>query len=152
MGMPIKNIIAGVVLALLGLVYGWLATRLPDRGALHVPGPAFFPDLIASIMVVLSLVLVAKGTRDLLRGDEPVGRPALSLKGVAVLAVIALYIYLLPTLGYLFAGVPFFAALMWLSGTRKWIPLIVGSIVIPAALFYLFRDGFQILLPHASWM
>ena len=41
--------------------------------------------------------------------------------------------------------VPFFAALMWLSGTRKWIPLIVGSIVIPAALFYLFRDGFQIL-------
>jgi hypothetical protein len=66
--------------------------------------------------------------------------------------VIAAYIFLLPYVGFLLGGIPFFAIIMLLSGTRRKTTIAIAAVAIPVILFYLFRVGFKILLPHASWM
>jgi hypothetical protein len=152
MTMPVKNIIAAIVFALIGIGYGVLASELPTRDAINVPGPAFFPNLIAGFIVFLSVALLYKGISGLREGNGRGNGLVFPGKGVVLVVWIALFIFLLPYLGFLFAGVPFFAGLMLLCEPGSKVRLVVASVAIPAFLFYLFRDGFQILLPHASWM
>jgi len=67
-----------------------------------------------------------------------------------VLAVGGFIIYLaaLPYAGFIVASVLFYAALMYLYGSRNWLMIGASSIIIPVALFVLFRYGFQIILPR----
>mgnify|MGYP003572127694 FL=1 len=67
MSMSLKNVIAALVLLIVGLVYGFLGTQLPERSVPNVPGPAFFPGLVAIIIVVLALALLVKGLTGLRR-------------------------------------------------------------------------------------
>ncbi|MCB1760749.1 MAG: tripartite tricarboxylate transporter TctB family protein [Gammaproteobacteria bacterium] len=152
MSMPFKNIVAGIVLLLFGIAYGWFASDLPDRGAINVPGPPFFPQLIAAMIVCLAAVLISQGAVECRKSGFQSIRLAIPVKAIAVLALIAVFIALLPIVGFLFGGIPFFAMLMYLSGANRWGLIALGSVAIPVVLFYLFRDGFHILLPHASWM
>ncbi len=61
-----------------------------------------------------------------------------------------LFLGLLPYLGFLLGGIPFFAALMVISGERRPLWIAFFSIVIPVTLFFLFREGFLILLPQGE--
>ncbi len=40
--MALRNIVAAVALLALGIVYGYLAMRLPERDLPNIPGPSFF--------------------------------------------------------------------------------------------------------------
>ena len=152
MTMSVKNIIAAIILGLIAIGYGLLASELPDRPAINVPGPSFFPQLIAGFIVVLSVALLYKGIVGL-REEGAVSREIV-FPGKSVLLVgwIAAFIFSLPYVGFLFSGIVFFAGMMLMCGPGSRLQLLSASVVIPTVLFYLFRDGFQILLPHAPWM
>ena len=64
------------------------------------------------------------------------------------LAWFAIYLAVLPTIGFLLATIPFFAGLMVLYGGARAIWLAVASVAVPVFLYFAFRDGFQILLPR----
>ncbi len=152
MTMPVKNIIAAIILALIGAGYGLLASELPDRPAINVPGPAFFPELIAVFIVILSLALLYKGIMGLREEGQHFTGITFPGKGFLMIALIAAFILALPYVGFLFAGIPFFAGMMLLCGPKSKLQLLGASVAIPTVLFYLFREGFHILLPHAPWM
>ena len=61
--MALRNIVAAAVLLMLGAAYGYLAMQLPERGLPNIPGPSFFPYLIAILLLGLSLGLLAQGIR-----------------------------------------------------------------------------------------
>jgi len=150
--MPVKNIIAAIVFAVIGIGYGSLASGLPDRAGIGVPGPAFFPQLIAGLIVFLSMALAYKGISGLKDLDQQRNDTVFPAKAICLISWFVAFIYSLPYLGFLFAGVPFFAGLMMMCQSRRWLQLTAGAATIPIVLFYLFRDGFHILLPHAQWM
>ncbi|GAB6054357.1 hypothetical protein JCM17960_31770 [Magnetospira thiophila] len=152
MTMPVKNIIAGLLFAMLGIGYGLLASGLPARSGMAVPGPAFFPDLIAIFMVLLATALFFKGLTELRTSREVTPGIVFPLQGTLLIIWVALFIFALPYLGFLFAGIPFFAGLMLMCENRRWLRLLLWSVAVPTVLFYLFRDGFGIVLPHAQWM
>ena len=152
MTMPVKNIIAAIILAMIGIGYGLLASELPERPSINVPGPSFFPKLISGFIVILSIALLYKGIVGI-REDGTINKDlSFPGKGALLVAWIAAFIFALPHVGFLIAGIPFFAGMMLLCGPGSKLQLLGASVAIPTILFYLFRDGFQILLPHAPWM
>ncbi len=146
-----RDAIAGAILFVIGVTYGLLTVDLPNRSLPNTPGPAFFPRLITVGLIVLSMALLVQsvvrggGDSQYVRSDRSASKSLLAL------TLFLVYLILLPYAGFLAASVPFFAALMWLYGKRNLLVLALASIVIPVGLFYIFRLGFQILLPTGVW-
>ena len=142
-----KNVIAALALLALASWYGVLTADLPERTIPNTPGPSFFPWIITVSLAVLSAALLVRGARSARRGEALVqgGKPArLALAG---LAWFALYLAVLPSVGFPLASVPFFAGLMWLYGERRPLWIAAASLALPVILYLVFRDMFQILLP-----
>lgn len=152
MSMSLKNVIGAILLLIVGLIYGYLSTQLPERAVPNVPGPAFFPGLVAILIVLLAIALLVKGLIGL--KHEPAMPDGFS---VPVWPLLMLgwwigFVIVLPYAGFLLAGIPFFAGLMIMCEQRRWGIILAGSASIPVILFYLFRNGLNILLPIGEWM
>ena len=149
-----KNIVAGLFLTVLGLAYGYLTTGLPERSLPNMPGPSFFPWIITFCLLVLSVSLLVQGLR--MAPDDPIPKPGLekpdgdSAPAFMFFGVFAVYLALLPFLGFLLASIPFFAVLMALYGETRKLWIISLSLGFPIFLFLLFRDVFNIPLPRGS--
>jgi putative tricarboxylic transport membrane protein len=148
MSMAWRNIVAGSGMLAFSAWYAWLAIGLPERSLPNTPGPSFFPLVVISLVAVLSAALVIKGAVAL-RGDRhrPRRRAEPHLPALTI-AVFFVYLAALPFAGFIVASIPFFAALMFLYGSRKPPLICVASTAIPLALFLIFRYGFQIVLPY----
>jgi len=153
-----RNIIAGVVLIIISLTFGYLTSQLPHRIVGGDPGIAFFPWLITLSVLILSIAMTVQGWLSIRQGEgadpsAPHDASPWRLPPTRVIAMIVLYIVfiaLLPYLGFLVASVPFFTILMFLYGGRHKVLLILAGPCIPIAIYYLFRHVFLIPLPQAT--
>ncbi len=152
MSMAHKNIAAATGLLAFTGWYGVLTATLPERSIMpNTPGPSFFPWLITAALCALSLALLYQGITRLKHQSsegtdwQEARTPALAL------ASIAIYLAALPYLGFIFASMFFFAVLMWLYGSRNPVMIVAGSVLGPVILYFLFRHGFNILLPRGLW-
>ncbi|MDH3230106.1 MAG: tripartite tricarboxylate transporter TctB family protein [Alphaproteobacteria bacterium] len=148
--MALRNIVAAATLLALGIAYGYLATQLPERSQSNLPGPAFFPYLIAVLLLALSLGLLVQGVRGYRRLPLDLGLPERA-SAILALLLFAAYLVALPRLGFLIASIPFAGGMMWLYGGRNPLFLVAGAAGLPLFLLLLFREVFGILLPHGSW-
>lgn len=149
MPMAWRNIVAGAVLLAFSAGYAWLANALPERSLPNTPGPSFFPLVVIALVAVLSAALLVQGIAALRARDESI-RPG-KVSPVAALAIAAFLVYLalLPVAGFVVAGIAFFAALMFLYGSRRPLHIALASTILPVVLFAVFRYGFQIGLPRS---
>lgn len=127
---PAAFVEAGLV-ALLGAGMLLDARGYPAPLIERVPGPAFFPGLVAFLLIACAAVLALRPPRGP-AGAGIDGGGALRLGG-AVLWV-AGFLAILPLAGHLLALPPLVCGLMWLSGERSpWIlsavPLAFGAFV-----------------------
>lgn len=81
-----------------------------------VPGPAFFPGLVAALLIACAAILAVRRQRQAAR-EETRGGGALRLLGATLW--IAGFLLALPLIGHLFALPPLVCGLMWLSGERS---------------------------------
>ena len=145
--MATRNIIAAIGLLIFSGLYGWATLYIPDRSIPNTPGPSFFPFVINATVAVLSVALLVKGIAGWWSGDggvlkqAPVRLPALTLGAFVI------YLAVLPWAGFLIASVFFFAALMLLYGSRAPVRIVLWSLILPAILYAVFTQIFQILLP-----
>ena len=142
-----KNITAALVLIAFGVFYGVLTAYLPDRSLPNTPGPAFFPWISTSLILVLSLWLLIRGLRQTSEETVPLD-PSLRRNTVFVLAAFVVYLAAMPLLGFVLAPAPFFAAMMVLFGERRPFWVACGAAGATALLYILFRHGFSVLLPQ----
>ncbi len=143
-----RNLISAAVLIAIGIGYFVLSVQLPTRNIENATGPSFFPLVAVTCFLILAAALLVQA----LRGRASLGAvPALPKIPRRIyiwsLAAAVLYLVALPTLGFIAANIPLFAALMVLYGEKRpaWVAAV--SIGISLTVFFLFREVFQIQLP-----
>lgn len=152
MSMPLKNVIFAIAVLMLGVVFEYLSSELPDRTIQGVPGPAFFPGLISGFVIILSVALLIKGLIGLKHEPAITRSFSIPYKASLILGLFLVFLVIFPYAGFLVAGIPFFAALMVLCEKNSPLRIILGSVLIPVFLYFLFREGFRILLPAGVWV
>jgi putative tricarboxylic transport membrane protein len=133
------------------MVYGFLTASLPNRSLPNTPGPAFFPWLITGVLIVLSAALLIRALLDADSDSRQSAADSSSKLRALTLVWIIVYLVALPYAGFLVASVPFFAGMMRFYGERNRTVILLATAIIPGGLGYVFRYGFQILLPTGVW-
>jgi len=141
---------------------GWLYSNLGNIPAnpLVPIGPAFYPRFLLLITILLSLILVVQALLVHRKETEPAGQAArASVKNyqptLLTFSVFALYVLLLPRLGYLLSTILFVAALRWFLGAAilRRLPgsllLGVGTSVVT---YFVFEKYLHVLLPRGTWL
>jgi putative tricarboxylic transport membrane protein len=143
-----RNLISAAVLIAFGIGYAVLAVQLPTRNIENATGPSFFPVVVVTCFLILAAALLIQAMRGTASLGSVPALPKISLGkyGIALSAAV-IYLVALPALGFIAANIPLFAALMLLYGEKRPVWVAAGSIGISLAVFFVFRDVFQIQLP-----
>ncbi len=113
------SLVEAGLLALVGVGVLLDARGYPAPLLEGVPGPAFFPGLVAALLIACAGVLALRPARAP-TGARDTGRGVLRLLGATLW--IAGFLLVLPLIGHLAALPPLVLGLMWLSGERSpWI-------------------------------
>jgi hypothetical protein len=143
-----KNIIAAIVLMAFALVYGGLTAFLPVRTLPNTPDPSFFPWIITVIIAALSFWLLVRGLKQVPTEPGSEEKPERRRLAAWALGAFAVYLALMPTLGFILATLPFFAIMMFLYGERRAVWIGVGTVSATFLMYVLFRHGFGVFLPR----
>jgi len=123
----------------------------------NVPvGPEFFPRYLSVFLFLLCLILLIKALLTKKENDTPA--PAINFfakseegKGLRRMAacalVLLLLIFLWSYLGFLIATPIAVFVLQYILGNRKWVPMVIYSIVAPVVIFLIFKFVLGIEMP-----
>ena len=142
-----RNLIAALVLLAFSGGYAYMTANLPDRGIENMTEPSFFPWIVTTLLLTLTSILLVQSLLPSQAAAAWALSAAAKSKVAQVLGLFAVYVAVLPSLGFLVASVPFFGGMMAVYGERRPLWLVLGSIGVSVGLFYLFRLGFTIYLP-----
>ena len=145
-----KDFVTSVVFLFLAVFTFISSERFTVRGANAFSlgfNPAFYPRLLALVLLIISVILLAQSIRGgALKAIKVRLNAQKAGKVIALLFLVVLYIIGIAYLGYIISTV-ICAALFVLifDGTKK--QAVLYSIGLTATLFIIFRLGFNILLP-----
>jgi len=108
-------------------------------------GPAFFPRLLAGALATLAIDLVARAVSG--RSDPAPPPPVRAATLAGVIGVTALYVLVLPRVGFLLGTPPLLGAVIWLMGLRDWRGLLGTAVGATLVLYFVFGRFLHVLLP-----
>jgi len=152
-----NNLGSGLVSIAFGGLFLYQTYQLELERVRNVGGgmsAAAYPRLLASLIIILSGILIVKAIFNSLRSGEekketPVDFKAL-VKSAIVFVALVVYILILKPVGYLIATPILLIVIMFLTGERKWYYIVPTSILIPVILFVIIYYAFHILLPEGA--
>lgn len=112
-------------------------------------GPVFFPRIILTIWLLLSLPLVfvvPPAVRESVLEHRKVW------PGVFFVLALTVYVGLLPGLGYLITTFVFGTVVQLVAGERKLLRSVFWSAVLTVASWACFELGLEIILPAGRWL
>ncbi|MDS0297928.1 tripartite tricarboxylate transporter TctB family protein [Halogeometricum sp. S1BR25-6] len=116
------------------------AAQFPSGGEV---GPGFFPIGISAGIILFALVeLVTESD-----GGLDVSDHDLRAAGV-VFALVLGYLLMMPLAGFLVGTILFLPVILYYSGVRSPATILLMSILLPVALFYIFSQFFLVPLPE----
>jgi hypothetical protein len=147
----------GLVTAVVGAAATWDARDLSMFGDHNVPGPGFFPKILAGLLIVLGLLLAGIAVRegseepaadDAVEGgrDEP-GAARRMLRPAGVLIVFGVIAPLVAIIGYIPAMVLLVLVILYGIERRRDFRSLLPAVLIPVATYVLFAHLFAIPLP-----
>ena len=113
-------------------------------------GSAFFPELVAGLLVCFSLALFIQTVMDRRESEVVEGPCSVFWVGIAAMAA---YLFIMPKFGFLettpvfLFGMGMYMAYMSGDGFTWWKKLTVSSLVTTGALYYLFAKLLNVPLP-----
>ena len=138
------SLVEAGLLALLGAGILFDAHGYPPALGQGSPGPAFFPRLLAVLLIGCAAGLAVRASRRRETSAQP-GGGAFRLAGAA--AWVAGFLLALPLLGYLLALPPLVAGLMWLFGERSPRTLVAVPVTFAGFVHLLFVVTLGVRLP-----
>jgi hypothetical protein len=145
----------GLVTAAVGAAATWDASDLSMFGDHDVPGPGFFPKILAGLLIVLGLLLAGIAVRETPEQpdgveadgeDSGVGRRRM-LRPVGVLIVFGVIAPLVAVIGYIPATVLLVLVVLYGIERRRDFRSLLAAVLIPVATYVLFAHLFAIPLP-----
>ena len=154
-----RDLIIGVVFILFSVAAFVYTFTFVNRVPTDV-GPAYFPRIVTSLLGLLGLfkIIAAFRTSDdgLERApssDEKGGSAQNNSRaGILTIILLALYVFLLRPVGF----IPCTMVYLFMQSTifnseKETLPLRIGiSVVLPFALYFLFVEGFSLMLPSGT--
>lgn len=152
--------IAGLVCLGLSIILLVLTRGLPQSALVPI-GPDFYPRIVLGIMAVLSVMLIAADVLSRWRSRGAVTAPAAAAEErnyrlvTVTFAVFAVYVLLLPFLGFRIATFLFVAALQAVlekpQGWRRWTVVITAAAATVIVTYLAFEVYLSVLLPRGRW-
>jgi hypothetical protein len=137
------GLLAAGALALTGVIFAWQASLL-DLGQIGLPGPGFFPLVLAGLLVVFTVAIAIEGQLAPFK-DEPLefGHAQVLITFAALLAVPPLF----ELLGaYITLGLMSAVLLVFIARVSLWLA-VVSSAVGMTACWYVFGELLGVRLP-----
>jgi putative tricarboxylic transport membrane protein len=147
MPMASRDIVAAIGLLIFSGLYAWATFYIPDRTIPNTPGPSFFPFVIITLVAGLSVALLLKGIAERRTTGQMAITSSTARLPLLMLGAFGLFLAVLPWVGFLMASVAFFAVLMMLYGSRSPLKIVLWSLALPTALYVIFTEAFQVILP-----
>ena len=143
--MTLANRIIGIGLLLFS-IYVWLtANAFPPSNSIG-PGADFFPKVTATILGILSVLLVFK--KEEIAGDIFTLQRSNIPKFIGGFISLIIYVILVPTIGFFISTVLVSFVWMLLMGIRKWVVLVSVSILLSVVVVLLFEYVMNVPIPH----
>ena len=148
--MKINDVAGGALFLILAVTLALGAWNLPNPSE-QIFGPATFPLVVASLLVLCSVILMAGGLRSaghapLFARAEWTRQPRLAARFLLVLAAVLAYVTFVETIGFLptAAGILF---ILFLSGHVPAIRAALLSVCIALLVHTIFYVGLSVQLP-----
>jgi putative tricarboxylic transport membrane protein len=143
------DILVAAIILCLGLVVGWDAIRLGSGWGMEGPGAGFFPLLMAVLVIggcIIVMIQAVKGTSSV-KGSKPFV-PKGGLKPFFTVFIPACGMILLTeVVGLYIAAMIYLTGYIRLVGGYRWRTVLLVSIPIPLAFYWLFDKIFLIPMP-----
>jgi hypothetical protein len=152
---PRADFFTGIGILIFSAVMFAVAGRMSPPASFGL-GPGGYPMLVTGVLAALGIILAIQGWLQMRRAAQPekgsAGAKKLldlrELRGIAILALsFWLYIVLIKYLGYLITTPIFLFLFLLQYGDRKWLRMILVSVITTAASWVLFVYAFRIFLP-----
>ncbi|WP_319237883.1 tripartite tricarboxylate transporter TctB family protein [uncultured Propionivibrio sp.] len=142
------DIIGGLIGILIGLYAIWEGANMPEDVVMKI-GPSFFPTILASLLIIFSLVLIVNALRGKSKGE--VTPLKLSDKGVqrGLITLVAAIVFCisLDPIGFIPTAIVFLAVMMWVMGNRKPLLMIVVPPLITLSIWLIFEKVLNLSMP-----
>ena len=147
-----RDAVVGGILALLSVFLLW-ETREISHPPLIPISPAFYPRVVLSVFLLLSLLLLISGLRTPRAARAWDGRMWFIRYRVILSSFLlfGLYTLTMPLLGYLLSTALFTAAMQWLLGRRefrRWPVILAVALGTSVGTYVVFETYLHVLLPR----
>jgi putative tricarboxylic transport membrane protein len=145
------DIIASIIFFALSVVIFVNTFNFPEVPNNRVAGPAFFPQLVAVLLAIISIVLIVESIPKLKLEQKGSGKANLKSVIKVVLSIVAtvLYASLMKTLGFTLSTFLYFAALMAVVQVKvNPIKMVLGSAIMTGVVYSVFILLLKAALPR----
>ncbi|MRI32436.1 tripartite tricarboxylate transporter TctB family protein [Endozoicomonas sp. OPT23] len=138
----ISIVVSVIILTNDSLVEGGVETEL---------GSLFLPRIVAGLMIVFSAAMAIPSLLGLLRQAEQTDEEAISTTGFSgvfiYIGIFITYWLVVPYVGFLVATPFVMFSIAALLGGRKWLPIVLMSVITPLMVFYGSLHFLRVFLP-----
>ena len=142
------DIVGGLIGILIGLYALWEGSKMPEDVVMKI-GPSFFPNILAALLILFSLVLIVNALRGKSKGE--VAPLKLSDKGVQrgliTLVSAVLFCVVLDPLGFIPTAIIFLVFMMWVMGNRKPAMLAIAPPLVTLGIWLVFEKALNLSMP-----
>lgn len=138
------DIFLGIFCAIFSTIFLVQALRFPDQ-------VGFWPSLVLSLMLVLSLIVTGMGvykTVQTRKGKADYTNPEMKRFPFIVLATIVIYVFCMERIGFFVSTAVFLPCEMLLFGQRKVLPIVLSTVVVLAFLYFVFVVQLNVYMPN----
>lgn len=148
-------VISAVVIA--AMPYETSDRPIPGARGFDLLDGAFFPKIAVTLFLIAAIWLFLEGWNKPAdaaenEDDQP---PGLSFRDLAyasgLTALVLIYVQFLGYFGYLVSTIAAVAILALICGQRSWLGLLLGAVLFPIVVYYLFAELFLVPLPRAQF-
>ena len=138
--------VAGLFFLLVGVVIIYLSASLPAARMTRF-GSGFFPTITGYGLLISSIIMIVSSIRNAVDERKPfIDKTAVPRLLLLAMAIV-IYSLLLRPIGYIIATILFLMAVLYIFGYRKYLWLVVISVVMPLIIYYLFVELLGVPLP-----
>jgi hypothetical protein len=150
---PSRDLAFGTVMLAVALAYFGLTTQVPESALDDAVGPVGLPRLYAIVLVVLCLVAIVRSLPVMFRHESQPGDDVLrpSWRFAGMLLIGAVYVAVVPWLGYLLSIALLIASTAWYQGGTINRRVVVVAASGALLLWLLFVAFLRIPQPPGAW-